>query len=111
MILWPTPQRRRVPLFLVALILLSAALAAAAPPSDGTGGSAAERAQDVLHMLDYVSVDYPGTVDNGRVANPSEYAEQVEFAGKARAALAALPPAPERPALLADADRLVAMIG
>src|SRR5262245_27197324 len=111
MTLWPTPRSLRLSPSIVALVLLSAAAAAGAPPSDGTAAPAAERAQEVLRMPGYVSVDYPGTVDGGRVANPSEYAEQVEFAGKARAALAALPPTPERPALLADADRLVAMIG
>ncbi len=36
----------------------------------------------VLHTLDYLSVDYPGAVENGQVANELEYAEQVEFAGK-----------------------------
>src|SRR6187549_1959020 len=39
-----------------------------------------EMAQTIVHMLDYVGVDYPGVVQDGNVVNAEEYAEQHEFA-------------------------------
>ena len=39
-------------------------------------------AQNMVHILDYLSVDYPAVVDNGRVVNEQEYAEQREFAAR-----------------------------
>ena len=36
--------------------------------------------QTALHILDYVSVDYPGVIHNGKVVNKEEYNEQLEFA-------------------------------
>ena len=40
----------------------------------------AERtAQKMLHVLDYIAVDYANVVQNGAVTNESEYGEQVEF--------------------------------
>lgn len=41
--------------------------------------STEEKAQTVIHMLDYVSVDYPEAVRDGKVADESEYREQREF--------------------------------
>jgi high-affinity iron transporter len=95
------------------LLVLLPAVAVAAPPPAAEGPAApssAERAQRILHMLDYVGVDYAGAVKDGRVLEPGEYAEQLEFVTQARAMLAALPPHPEQPALLAQADRLVALV-
>ena len=57
-------------------------------------------------LLDYIAVDYAGAVSHGAVSSPSEYAEQNEFAATVAAKLAALPPRPERQALLTDAARL-----
>ena len=36
-------------------------------------------AQTILHMLDYVAVDYPEAVADGRVRNEDEYKEMLEF--------------------------------
>jgi high-affinity iron transporter len=47
--------------------------AVAAPGND-------DQARTVVHMLDYVSVDYPVFVKNGQVLDSAEYAEQQEFA-------------------------------
>ncbi|HYB42429.1 MAG TPA: FTR1 family protein, partial [Candidatus Methylomirabilis sp.] len=83
----------------------SASLAAAAesaPPAD--------LAQTLLHILDYVAVDYAGAVKDGAVTDKSEYDEQVGFVAEARAMLERLPPHPERPALAAQADRLVSLV-
>ena len=57
-------------------------------------------------LLDYIAVDYAGAVSHGAVSSPSEYAEQNEFAATVGAKLAALPPKPERQALLTEAARL-----
>ena len=35
--------------------------------------------QTVIHLLDYISMDYPGAVQKGQIINESEYLEQVEF--------------------------------
>jgi high-affinity iron transporter len=66
----------------------------------------ADRAQTILHLLDYMSVDYPSTVERGRVVNPDEYAEQVEFASQLPAAIKELPARAERSGLQTDAERL-----
>lgn len=61
-------------------------------------------------MLDYIAVDYAGAVQGGRIVAPGEYAEMQEFAGAVRTQLAGLPATPKQPALLAQADRLVAAV-
>jgi high-affinity iron transporter len=72
----------------LAIALLGAALLA---PAGGARGERAEDgAQRVVHLLDYLAVDYPGTVADGAVVDELEYAEQVEFAGQVRERIAAL---------------------
>jgi high-affinity iron transporter len=39
-------------------------------------------AQNMVHILDYISVDYPSVVENGRVIDAQEYEEQREFAAR-----------------------------
>ena len=67
-------------------------------------------AQTILHLLDYVSVEYPQFVQAGKVVNPTEYAEQIEFASQIRDMVAALPPIAEREAYAHRAERLLALI-
>jgi high-affinity iron transporter len=69
-----------------------------------------EQAQTVIHMLDYVSVDYPQAVRDGQVADASEYQEQREFVSRALALIAQLPPRPGQAALLAQARELLARV-
>jgi high-affinity iron transporter len=81
----------------------------------GLGATAARAAEPdpfapILHALDYLGVDYPGAVKGGRVLDPGEYAEQLEFATSVRAMIAGLPARPERAALEATAAGLVASI-
>ncbi|HFE38064.1 MAG TPA: c-type cytochrome [Gammaproteobacteria bacterium] len=47
--------------------------------------------QLLLHVLDYIGVDYPGTVLNGVVKNAAEYAEQQEFSQQMGAVLERFP--------------------
>jgi high-affinity iron transporter len=46
-----------------------------------------EQAQLILHLLDYVAVDYPQCVQDGTVLDQSEYDEQVEFSQQVRTLL------------------------
>lgn len=87
---------------LVALATCAPALARAqeSPPS----------AQVAWRLLDYLAVDYPGAVADGRVVSTSEYAEMREFSTSVRTRLAALPPTTAQPKLVHEADELVAAI-
>ncbi|NGZ09848.1 MAG: c-type cytochrome [Nitrospira sp. LK70] len=69
-----------------------------------------EKAQTIVHMLDYVGVDYPGVVQDGKVVNAEEYAEQHEFATQVVVLLDQLPAVAEQPMLLEQARGLLARI-
>jgi high-affinity iron transporter len=66
----------------------------------------ADRAQTILHLLDYMAVDYPSTVDRGQIVDEDEYAEQVEFASQLPDTIEQLPARMERSGLRKDADNL-----
>ncbi|MEO8037286.1 MAG: cytochrome c/FTR1 family iron permease [Betaproteobacteria bacterium] len=68
---------------------------------------AADSLQGVLHLLDYVAVEYPQFVKDGTVTNAAEYAEQLEFSENARAQLEKLPDNPRRTELVAQSVALV----
>lgn len=63
------------------LLLFLSAPAAAAPPE----------AQTILHLLDYIGVDYPEAVSDGKVKNEDEYKEMLEFTAQVSRRVAALP--------------------
>jgi high-affinity iron transporter len=88
------------------MVLLTAnphGIAMAGPTDD-------EKAQSIVHMLDYVGVDYPEVVQDSKVVNDEEYAEQREFAAEAIILLRNLPVVPEQAALLQQAQGLLARI-
>lgn len=60
----------------------------------------------LLQLVDYVGVDYPEAVSDGRVINEFEYAEMQEFAVRVRDGIKALPDTPEKSRLLDQARRL-----
>ncbi|HEU5191661.1 MAG TPA: cytochrome c/FTR1 family iron permease [Methylomirabilota bacterium] len=95
----------RAALVAVAWLLVASPATAQAPP-----GAEPDPAQLILHILDYVAVDYSGAVQDGKVLDEGEYREQVEFVGQARALLGRLEARPERAGLEAQADRLVALV-
>src|SRR5262249_28883298 len=64
----------------------------------------------ILHALDYLAVDYPGAVKDGKVLDQGEYDEQVEFAASVKGMIAALPARPERAALEATAGGLASAV-
>jgi high-affinity iron transporter len=61
-------------------------------------------------MLDYLGVDYPEAVKDGKVVDQGEYEEQLEFSAAARAQVGELPAHPERAGLEATAARLAAAV-
>lgn len=63
-------------------------------------------AQTVLHILDYLSVDYGGSVLLGKVLNEGEYKEQAEFAEQSVKLLSGLPQHPHKADLVKDAREL-----
>jgi len=73
--------------------------------------AAAGAAQTVVHVLDYVGVDYAEAVQDGRIKNADEYQEMLEFAAQVRTQLDGLPEVPARAALRAQAAALAERIG
>jgi high-affinity iron transporter len=88
-------------------LLLVAALQAVIA---GAWAQQQDQAPAVIHMLDYVSVDYPGVVKDGQVLDAAEYDEQLEFARKSAAGLQQLPQVAGKADALAKAQALVARI-
>lgn len=84
-------------------------VALAAMPALATDG-VADKAQTLIHMLDYVGVDYPDTVKDGKIQNAGEYQEQKEFAGQVLGMLEQLPPVVGKDALVEKARLLVRRI-
>ncbi|MEA3035418.1 MAG: high-affinity iron transporter [Sphingomonadales bacterium] len=79
----------------------------------GATPAAAQQAdvQTSWRLLDYLAVDYPGAVRDGRVVSASEYKEMSEFAASVRERVGALPQKPDKARLVAGADALKAAIG
>lgn len=90
----------------LAIVLLAASLHSVARAEAADD----ENAQTVVHMLDYVGVDYPESVRDGQVIHAEEYAEQREFAAQALSLLGQLPAVPTQDALVQQARELVVRI-
>ncbi|MDN3566247.1 cytochrome c/FTR1 family iron permease [Paeniroseomonas aquatica] len=75
-------------------------------------GQAADDAavQTAWRLLDYIAVDYPGAVEDGRVVSQSEYDEMVEFSESVRNRLGQLPFHPQQAQLQAEIIALEAAI-
>ncbi len=91
----------RMLVFALAAWLSCATPAVAAAPSG---------AETIVHMLDYVGVDYAATVNDRKVTNQTEYQEQREFAERVEVSIGKLPPHALRDSLQADARTLRALI-
>jgi len=78
----------RFPACLYLVLLSLSSFPASADPVDG--------AAQALHLLDYVSADYPASVADGKVLDEAEYREQVEFLGAVQGLIVGLPPRAER---------------
>ncbi len=71
---------------------------------------AQDAAQTVLHLLDYIAVDYAEAVENGKVKNVGEFNEMREFAGQVRTLIGGLPENAARAQLFSDAGTLARRI-
>jgi high-affinity iron transporter len=67
-------------------------------------------AQTIVHLLDYVSVDYPEFVKEGKVLDEAEYKEQQEFSAQVIELLTKLPDVPQRTELIKQAEAVQAGI-
>ena len=92
------------------LILLPCLLGAIVLPSRAADVTPQERGATIVHLLDYVAVDYPEFVKDGKVLDEGEYKEQLEFVGQAIASLEQLPDNPARTKLLDTARGLLAQV-
>jgi len=72
--------------------------------------AAQDSAQMILHLLDYVGVDYQGAVAGGRIKSDEEYKEMLEFTSQVVEQLKALPANPRQAALVGDAERLATLV-
>jgi high-affinity iron transporter len=88
--------------------LATIALACACVTALANGDETA--APTVLHLLDYVAVDYPNAVQDGKVKSADEYQEMTEFAGEIARIVPTLPDNPRRAALARDAGKLVVLV-
>lgn len=89
----------------------SLALAASATiAADAPATNAPASAPTILHLLDYVAADYPEAVRNGQVVDAGEFAEQVEFVGRAASLLATLPEHPAKAGLRGDIGKLAHLV-
>jgi len=94
----------RLPAFVLTLIFSALLLASPARADDAA-------VQTAWRLLDYMAVDYPGAVQNGRVVSQTEYDEQVEFSASVVERIAALPVKPQQAALVAEARQFQGAVG
>jgi len=87
---------------LLGLVVAQTALIAA----PAHGATPAAEVQTSWRLLDYIAVDYREAVRGGRVVNPAEYREMVEFSASVGQRLAALPARPQRASLVSEAAAL-----
>lgn len=91
------------------MAIAAVALLLAIPSS--SHAAAGNDVQTIWRLLDYVAVDYPGAIANGRIVSVAEYDEMKEFSATVRSGIAALPQSPQQASLLAKADRLTNLVG
>ena len=101
-----TPVRPTMTLFRRLCCGLLAILALAGVQPAAAQGSA----QMILHLLDYVGVDYDGAVENGKIKSEEEFKEMLEFTGQVIEQMKALPANPRQAALIGDAERLATLV-
>ena len=92
------------------LALLVRALAAFVLALVLAGPAVAQDAQTILHLLDYIGVDYPEAVEGGRVKDEDEYKEMLEFTAQVAEQVRGLPENAKKAALVADAGALANLV-
>jgi len=92
------------------LLMMALFLSPAMLLADTSSNDSQTIAQKMIHMLDYVAVEYPDVVKNGKVTDAEEYKEQREFAEQLQLMVKQLPETANASSLTADAKRLSANI-
>ncbi|HUP94651.1 MAG TPA: cytochrome c/FTR1 family iron permease [Burkholderiales bacterium] len=87
--------------------IVFAALLLLCAPAFAAGTSAP---QTIVHILDYVGVDYSGAVQGGKITSEDEYKEMTEFTTQVVEQIKALPAAPQRERLSAQANDLAKLV-
>ena len=96
---------------LVQALALLAGLTLAAPLRAQTGAvDPQERGATIVHLLDYVAVDYPEFVKDGKVLDEAEYKEQLDFVGQAITSIGLMPTNAAHASLLDKARALLAQV-
>jgi len=85
----------------IAIFVLAVALAAP---------GFAQEAQTILHLLDYIGVDYAEAIEDGKIKNEDEYKEMLEFTAQVSQRLKALPENQGKAALVAGAQALEKLV-
>lgn len=91
-------------------LVFAGLLSGAAMPGTAQPENSTDPARTVLHILDYMGVDYPGAVENGKIKSVDEFNEQREFAAQVVTTLRQLPANPHKDALITDAHALVGLV-
>lgn len=100
---------------LISIRMISAAISVALlimqMPAAHADEASDREAQSILHMLDYLSVDYGGSVLFGKILNEGEYQEQAEFAAQSVKLINRLPEHPLLADMIKDAQKLASDVG
>jgi high-affinity iron transporter len=73
-------------------------------------GVPAQEAQTILHLLDYIGVDYPEAIADGKVKNADEYKEMLEFTRQVSERLKALPDNARKRDLIGASEALARLV-
>ncbi|APV52492.1 hypothetical protein BWI17_16145 [Betaproteobacteria bacterium GR16-43] len=93
-----SPVRNLAAVFLLLFVSIAAPTARAQDPSM------------VVHLLDYIAVDYAEAVLDGKVRNADEYKEMTDFAANVAEGIAKLADAPQKASLAQRAESLKEMV-
>ncbi|ODP37478.1 iron permease [Sphingomonas turrisvirgatae] len=95
----------RSPSLCAVITVTLAIMCLAAPASAQTAP-----AQTIWRLLDYIAVDYPEAIADGKVVNPTEYDEMKEFSATASKLIGELPATPAKANLARQATALERII-
>ena len=69
----------KILLFFITFLTMHSLPALSQTQGTKSSDSSEQSPRFAIHLLDYLAHDYGGSVENGKVISPSEYAEQKEF--------------------------------
>lgn len=101
--LWPGAMTGSLRTLIVSVLLLAGLCFG---PRPALAATPEQEVQTTWRLLDYIAVDYPGAVSDGKVISQAEYREMAEFSASVSQRLATLPPKAARGALITDAKGL-----